>query len=267
MDRNNGFSVKDHTWVICAYQKSPYLEECILSLKNQTMPSKIQMVTSTPNNHINDLAEKNGIPLKINTGKSGIGEDWNFGLDSAQTELITLAHQDDRYEPDYIQTMLSVMNRAMDPILYFTNYYEIKNGQRKDKDRLLRIKRLMLIPVRLFPGQRWARRLSISFGNPICCPSVTYRRSVMDGRKFSSIFESNMDWEMMESLSQLDGGFVYVPKPLMGHRIHEASTTSKLIGKNLRTHEDYEMMRKFWPDHIAHCLSKIYANSEKSNEV
>ncbi len=267
MGRNNGFSESDHTWVICAYQESPYLEECILSLKKQTVTSCIQMITSTPNTHISGLAAKYDIPVKINTGKTGIGEDWNFGLGSAQTELITLAHQDDCYEPDYIQTMLLLMNHAADPILFFSNYFEIKNGQRTDMDRLLRIKRSMLIPVRIFSGQRWARRLSISFGNPICCPSVTYRKSVLNGRKFSSGFQSNMDWEMMEGLSRVTGSFVYAPKPLMGHRIHEESTTSKLIGKNLRTQEDYEMMRKFWPDWAAKRLSRIYAASEKSNEV
>ena len=72
---------------------------------------------------------------------------------------------------------------------------------------------------------------------------------------------------MMEGLSRLSGTFVYASTPLVGHRIHEGSTTSKLIEKNLRTQEDYEMMRKFWPDRIAQCLSKVYANSEKSNAV
>lgn len=31
----------NHTWVICAYGKSDYLEACIQSLKNQTLQSQI----------------------------------------------------------------------------------------------------------------------------------------------------------------------------------------------------------------------------------
>ena len=40
-----------HTFVICAYKESAYLEECILSLKQQTVKSNIIMITSTPNNN------------------------------------------------------------------------------------------------------------------------------------------------------------------------------------------------------------------------
>ena len=38
----------NHTWVICAYGKSDYLEACIQSLKNQTLQSQIICYSSTP---------------------------------------------------------------------------------------------------------------------------------------------------------------------------------------------------------------------------
>ena len=57
-----------HTFVICAYKESEYLEECILSLKNQTIESTIIMETSTPNDYIVDLAKKYEIPLYTNPG-------------------------------------------------------------------------------------------------------------------------------------------------------------------------------------------------------
>ncbi|MDD3796425.1 MAG: glycosyltransferase family A protein, partial [Lachnospiraceae bacterium] len=57
-----------HTFVICAYKKSPYLEACIQSLKKQTVPSDIIMVTSTPNEHISEMSVKYGIPLYISEG-------------------------------------------------------------------------------------------------------------------------------------------------------------------------------------------------------
>ena len=63
---------KQHTFVICAYKESPYLEECILSLKNQTQESRILMITSTPNAHITSLADKYQISLLVNEGEGGI---------------------------------------------------------------------------------------------------------------------------------------------------------------------------------------------------
>ena len=35
----------DHTFVICAYKESPFLEDCILSLKKQSIRSHIILVT------------------------------------------------------------------------------------------------------------------------------------------------------------------------------------------------------------------------------
>ena len=52
-----------HTFVICAYKESAFLEECVKSLVKQTIQSKMLMVTSTPNAHSAHIAEKYGIPL------------------------------------------------------------------------------------------------------------------------------------------------------------------------------------------------------------
>ena len=47
---------KNHTFVICAYKESPYLEECIQSLMNQRIKSNVIITTSTPNVYIERLA-------------------------------------------------------------------------------------------------------------------------------------------------------------------------------------------------------------------
>ena len=62
-DRIMTDKTNQHTFVICAYQESEYLEECIRSLKNQTVRSKILLATSTPNPMIEGLAEKYHIPV------------------------------------------------------------------------------------------------------------------------------------------------------------------------------------------------------------
>ena len=57
--------MKDHTFAVCAYQESPYLEECIKSLKKQTIKSNILIATSTPNDYIKGIADKYTIPYYI----------------------------------------------------------------------------------------------------------------------------------------------------------------------------------------------------------
>ncbi len=77
----------------------------------------------------------------------------------------------------------------------------------------------------------------------------------------------NIDWFAWEQLSNQIGAFSYISEPLMGHRVHEGSTTSEIIKDNQRTVEDYKMFCKFWPKVIAKILTKVYVNSEKSNEI
>ena len=98
--------MKEHTFVICAYKESQYLEACIKSLKKQTLTSNIIIVTSTPNQFITDMADKYQLPYYVNTGEGGITQDWNFGYKCAKekfkSKYITIAHQDDIYEKNYL---------------------------------------------------------------------------------------------------------------------------------------------------------------------
>lgn len=73
-----------HTFVVCAYQKCKYLEECVKSLKNQTVLPSIIMVTSTDNDYIRNIASKYKIKLYVRDGESDIQDDWNFGYSKAR---------------------------------------------------------------------------------------------------------------------------------------------------------------------------------------
>ena len=81
---------QQHTFVICAYQESPYLEECIRSLLRQTVRSKILIATSTPTRYVLKLADWYKIAVIIHKGGS-LARDWNAALECVQTEYATLA--------------------------------------------------------------------------------------------------------------------------------------------------------------------------------
>lgn len=256
-----------HTFVICAYGESPYLEECILSLRAQTIKSHIRIATSTPNEGIIALSEKYGLPLCINKEKKGLAGDWNFALDCADTPLVTLAHQDDRYYPDYIENILKALRRCRHPLIVFTDYNELRGDRSVAENRLLKIKRLMLWPLQfsVLQENRWIRRRILSFGNPICCPAVTYVKPNLKNFVFKNNMKSNIDWQAWEEISRRRGSFVYVPKSCMEHRIHQESTTSGLIGEGGRRREDVQVLQKFWPRWAAGLIEHFYSRAEKSN--
>ena len=263
------YSATDHTYVLCAYKTSEYLEECVKSLLAQTVKSNILIATSTPNEHINLVAEKYDIPVYINEGEKGIGGDWNFAYSKANTPLVTIAHQDDIYEPEYTEQMLEFVNKSSDPIIYFSGYGELRNGEKIYKNTILKIKQIMLFPLKIkfFWTSRFIRRRILSLGNCICCPAVTYVKERVGENPFTNDYLSNIDWQQWEIQSKKKGSFVYNGQPLMCHRIHEQSTTSEIIGESKRTLEDYDMFCKFWPKSIARLLSKAYKKSEESNNA
>ena len=47
----------DHTFAVCAYKESPYLDECVRSLVEQTVKTNIAVYTSTPNDYIRGVAD------------------------------------------------------------------------------------------------------------------------------------------------------------------------------------------------------------------
>lgn len=258
-----------HTFVICAYGESSYLEQCILSLKKQTVPSEIIMVTSTPNPWISQMADAYQIPLYVNTGESGITQDWNFGIGQAGTKYVTLAHQDDVYEPEYIQAILSRMEVSGHPLIGFSDYFELRNGEKVWDNHLLKVKRLMLLPLRfrMCSSSRFVRRRILSLGDPICCPAVTFCIPNLELPVFQDGFRSCEDWEAWERISRRKGDFLYIHKPLMSHRIHQESATTAIIGDHARAAENYVMYCKFWPKWIAKIINAFYNTSEASNTL
>lgn len=259
---------KIHTFVICAYKESEYLEECILSLKKQVSRSLIIMETSTPNDYIKGLAEKYDIPLYVNPN-GGITQDWNFGLSKIKTKYATIAHQDDVYEPEYGKKILDAFKSSKKSLIAFSDYGEVRDGVKVTNTQMLNIKRIMLAPLRIkaFKGSKFVRRRILSLGDPISCPAVSFNLERLERPIFKDGFRSCEDWEAWEKISRMDGDFLYVAEPLMYHRIHEESATTAIIQDNARVEENYIMYCKFWPKPIAKLINKFYTKSEDSNKL
>lgn len=261
--------MEKHIFALCAYGESPYLEDCIKSLKKQTVLSEIILATATPNEHINGLCKKYNIPIFVNSGEHGITQDWNFAYAHADAEYVTITHQDDIYCEKYAENVIKFLDNAKNPIIFFSDYGELRNGKEVDVNRLLKIKRIMLFPLRLklFRNSRFVRRRILSLGSPICCPSVTFVKRNCPEVVFQHGYRADEDWQAWELLSKRKGAFVYCKDIMMYHRIHEDSETSKILGDNARTKEDLEMFRKFWPLPMAKLLARLYSSSETSNNL
>ena len=254
-----------HTFVICAYKESPYLEECIQSLLSQSTVSNIIMFTSTPNESINRLAHKYDIMVYTSKGK-GIGGDWNSALSFATTRYVTIAHQDDIYLSDYTRSIMELFDNYPQRWIAFSNYSEIRDRKVLNPNINLKIKDVLLAPLRVFPKSRFAHWFSIAFGSSICCPAVTYDLNQLNRFTFSESMKVSLDWDAWIRIYQQGGQFGYSSRRLMYHRIHSESETTNMIANNIRSKEDLEMFDKLWPKCISRFIVLFYKKSQLSNQ-
>jgi glycosyltransferase involved in cell wall biosynthesis len=259
---------KKHTFVVLAYKESKYLEECIKSVLNQKYKSDVVIATSTPNKYIDKLAKKYKLEVIVNNSeKKGIGIDFDFASNCVKNDLVTIAHQDDIYDYEYSQKVVDLYNKYNDSIILFTDYYEIKGNRKEYTNKNLKIKRILLFPLRFrcLSKFKFFKRWVLRFGNSISCPAVTFVQKNVPEKKFEADMKCDIDWYAWEKLSREKGRFIFIKDKIMGHRINEETTTTQIINEGIRTKEDLVIFKKFWPTPIAKFLNKFYKKSEDNN--
>lgn len=256
-----------HTFVICAYGQSPYLEACIRSLKAQTVETEIICATSTPSPYLEKLLGKYRIPLFVREeGEKGIGNDWNFAVEKAQGEYVTIAHQDDLYGKRYVEELISARKRWQDMTVFMTDAVLIKDGKLTWGGGVEAVKKILRLPWRAaglchLPA---VKALGLIFGNPVMCPSCSYRKSQLPKPPFSTDYDFTLDWECMRAMARKQGRFVCVEKPLLYYRIHDGAATRACMENHRREKEEREMFEKIWPGWLSGLIMKGYGLAGKN---
>lgn len=262
-----------HSFVICTYKESPYLEQCILSLKRQKRPSKILISTSTPNAYVEALAVKYDIPVIVNPDPGDIQIDWNFAYNACDAQYVTLVHQDDKYSRVYSEHLFRAIEQYDDIAIFYSNYRALvtrEDGEEVRNDINCRLRNLLCFPMRFSALQtrRGWKRATLRFGNSICCSSVTYNKTVLGHLDvFKSELRYCLDWDTFWEIAALRGRFYYDKRVLTYFRIHELATSMLCIRNHVREREDEIMFGKMWPRPIVkgimHFYKLAYCNYKK----
>lgn len=260
----------EHTFVICAYGESRYLEECVLSCINQESvlngSSIVIMYTSTPNEMIKKISNKYNIPLYTGQGGS-IGKDWNNALGCVETSFATIAHQDDLYLSEYGKSVLDAFYQDQQLNIVFTDYLEIDSGgKHRDRNINLRIKTIGLHLISLLHF-KWYQRRIYAFGNFISCPAVSFNLNRLKNFKFNEELRMTLDWDAWERIMRKKGRIRFIPKKLMAHRIHAESETTATTQDKTREKEECMMYERYWGKIISKLLMKLYVFNQKANKT
>ena len=220
----------EHTFVVLAYKESEYLEKCIQSVLKQTLPGKVLIATSTPNEYIEKMAGKYGLELHINKNGGSIGKDWNFGYRCAETKYVVIAHQDDEYLPEHAERCVGAARKyaSSKPLIVFNPSVNFIG----DKKLLISYKNILrwilIMPFhfkRCFKSNA-VKKSILLFSNSISCPGVFFVKENLAGFSFNENWGYILNWNAWYEMSQMDGSFIYIPQALHVRREHGASTTS-----------------------------------------
>jgi hypothetical protein len=249
-----------HAFVVMAHGDSPFLADCIRSLRSQTRPSAITVTTSTPSAFVRDVARDFACGLIVNPRRDGIASDWNFALRATPARYVTLCHQDDVYLPLFLERSLGRLEPCRDATLCFTGYTQITDDGSPTRSLVSTVihgleRATLGNQSRLSPGRL---RAFLALGNPLPCSSVTFDRSRLGAFRFCDRFQSNLDWDAWLRLSRRGDIFVREPSKLVGRRRNALTATSRLIAEGVRRREDLQMFRRLWPTPIAEIVASLY---------
>jgi len=265
--------VLNHTFVVCAYKESAFLDDTVSRIIGQSVESRVLISTSTPNGTISGVAKKYGLEVCINPNGGTSAKDWNFAYAQAETDYVTLAHQDDVYEAEFAEKTLNALESAKNPIIAYTDYYELRHedagseGARVERNKILGIKRLMLGTIDIAKGSRWLRNRVLSLGYPMCCAGTTYVKRRFGALDFIPDWHNSHDWELVIRFAKEKGEFLYIRELLLGHRIYLESQTTNTIGSGVRYREDLDCFRRYWPEPVARAIMKRYSKAYDSNKL
>jgi glycosyltransferase involved in cell wall biosynthesis len=258
----------NHTFVIPAYGQSAYLELCIKSLLAQTVRSNIILTTSTPSAYLENMATNYNLTYFVNAKSEGIAGDWNFALAKADTQYVTIAHQDDIYRPSYTETVINAMN-GREVSIAFTAYADLIGNTSHTHSVNALVKKLLLFPFAFSKTvkSKFFKKAILALGDPICCPSVTFNRNLLQHFSFSADYTCALDWFAWYELAKRQGAFLYVDKKLVKHRIHPASETTAQLANGKRTEEELKLFEMIWGKPIASIMARLYKMGHKGNRV
>jgi glycosyltransferase involved in cell wall biosynthesis len=191
-----------------------------------------------------------------NPGNLGMVPTWNACLDRCDTELVTLLHGDDRLLPGYVGLMLDLAARFPEAAALCCEAQIIDAAGERAFSLADAVKPLFRprggdpLVVSGEPGLR-----ALMAGNFIMCPTLCYRKAVLQGRRFSNEWKQVQDLDFTSRLLLEDEAIVCSRRVAYAYRRHPEGATAAQSESRLRFDEEFRLFEsvaersgeKGWP--------------------
>ncbi len=235
------------TIAIPFYRDANYLRAALESVREQQRTDWRAIVCDdgASDQGIAELVRSLGddrIAYHRNDGNQGIARSWNLCLDRAETELVTLLHADDLLRPGYAGLMLGLAARYPDAAALCCRAGIIGPGGAPSFSLADSVKRFYE-PRGPDPAvlRGEAALDALMAGNFIMCPTLCYRKRVIEGRRFEEDWKQVLDLEFTTRLLMDGGEIVYSRAVEYSYRRHPGAATALQSESQLRFDEEIEL--------------------------
>jgi glycosyltransferase involved in cell wall biosynthesis len=174
-----------------------------------------------------------------NPSNIGMAKNFNRGIDLAETDLVTLLHNDDELMPNYTAVMREAAERYPKAAALFCRA-EIIGPNSEAWFSLADLVKGFIASSRkhevVLEGEPGVRALLRA--NFIMAPTLCFRKSVLGERRFPEGYKFVLDWELTTSLLLAGESLVGIPTRAYRYRRHLENATEKLTKSQLRFREE-----------------------------
>jgi glycosyltransferase involved in cell wall biosynthesis len=238
--------------VIPAHNGEKYLHKTLSSVCNQTRePDEIIVLDDASTDETAQIVHShyssNRIKYFYNDESTGFVDAWNRSISRAEGDFVTILHQDDLLNPDYLQHISGATRRWPDVHHFYTGCKYIDAADSLIKTTLIPHS---LEPVR-YSGKQYACRYLegvVRRTHIHRCPGVTTRRAILlnvcSYRKEAGHIADDDFFLRVGDFTDVVG----ISMPLASYREHRESTTRTLDSLSLRLAEDYVFQSKYYKE-------------------
>ena len=146
---------------------------------------------------------------------------FNRGMRAAKTELVTFFHDDDEYPPEYLDVLVSELERWPGAAFAGSNFdYIDQRGAVTERRRWIK-------QTELWDAPRYMRELIGRSRNPIPLPGVVFRRNAFDAGGFDESLSMHFgDFVQLMRLAE-NGGMVAVERAVVRIRLHSGQASAR----------------------------------------
>ena len=237
--------------VIPTYNGSMYVDEAIQSALSQTRPAD-EIIVSDDNSSDNtiEICNKYKEKIKIYTnpkGPSGFVNGWNNAIEYANSDYISILHQDDLLAPTFLEEIEYALKK----------YPEVKHAfvpcnYINEVGEVISVPKYCNYEVKKYIGNEYVDAYQ-TIGHPHVhrCPGVVTHRDIFKKCHYEVSAGHIADDDFFYRVGQYTD-VIGILKPLSSYRLHLMSETGHLEHKKLieRLAHDYTYQAKQWKNSV-----------------